>query len=81
MEESELSQEDAKKLIAKYKSISKEVETFRPSFEEVAKSELIGILNVCIPIKKFLTFNLLKLTKRAIQEGDLPLLKVLVENI
>ena len=32
-------------------------------------------------IKKYFSFNLLKLVKRAIQEIDLDLLKVLVEDV
>ncbi len=67
--------------MTKFKSISRDVENFRPSFPETASSELIGIMNVCIPVKKFLAFNLLKLIKRAIKELDLDLLKALVEDI
>ena len=44
-------------------------------------SELIGILNVSIPIKKYLSWSLLKLVQRAIKEVDLDLLKTLVEDV
>ena len=75
LEETKLSVEEAKDLMNKFKKISRNVETFRPSFPETTTSELIGILNVCIPVKKYLTWNLMKLIKRAIQEVDLDLLR------
>ena len=75
LEELQLSEEECKNMLNKFKMISKNVETFRPSFPETTSSELIGILNVCIPVKKFLSFNLMKLIKRAIQEADLDLFK------
>ena len=81
LNELETTQEEAKAMLRKFKENSKAIETFRPSFPEVARSELIGILNNCIPIKKYFSFNLLKLVKRAIQEVDLDLLKVLVEDV
>lgn len=68
-------------MLRKFKNTSKEIETFRPSFPESARSELIGILNMCIPIKKYFSWNLLKLVRRAIQEVDLNLLKTLVEHV
>ena len=68
-------------MLKSFKNISQEVETFRPEFPETAASELIAILNVCLPVKKYLTFNLLKLIRRAIKEVDLDLLKALVEDL
>ena len=68
-------------MLRKFKTTAKEIETFRPSFPESARSELIGILNMCIPIKKYFSWNLLKLVRRAVQEVDLNLLKTLVEHV
>jgi len=76
-----LTEDQAIERLNKFKTISKNVETFRPSFPETTTSELIGILNVCIPVKKYLSWNLMKLIKRAIQEVDLPLFKSLICDI
>ena len=81
MEEMQLTEEECKNMLNKFKTISKNVETFRPSFPETASSELIGILNVCIPVKKYLSFNLMKLIKRAIQEADIDLFKSLICDV
>ena len=77
--ECNVSQDEAKTLLNKFKRISKDLETFEATYPETTSSELIGALNVNIPVKKFLTFSLLKLCKRAIKEIDLDLLKCLVE--
>ena len=61
-----MTEEEAKERMNKFKTISKSVDSFRPSFPETTSSELIGILNVSIPVKKYLSWNLLKLCKRAI---------------
>ena len=81
LEETELTAEEAMTLIKKYKEIVQEVETFSPEFPETASAELIAVINVCQPVKKFLSFSLLKLIKRAIQEVDLDLLAALVQDL
>ena len=70
--------EEATALLKQYKSISREVETFEAEFPETCSAELIAILNVCQPVKKFLSFSLLKLIKRAINQFDIDLLKTLI---
>ena len=57
------------------------METFSPEFPETASAELIAVINVCQPVKKFLSFSLLKLIKRALQELDLDLLTALVQDL
>ena len=57
------------------------METFKASSPEVTSVELLELLEENAQVKKYLSFNLLKLCRRAIKEVDLPLLKTLVEQV